>query len=131
MNISSTKLHLTRLPQKTPCPTGDCPQDARAECRAELRDMVTVADNKLVIGTVSKAGAVIAGTLGFGAFTSGGALGMAGAAVGGAAAIGLAVYGFQQEKSAKEEFRAAFQKADETGCYTREELYQWYEENFG
>lgn len=140
MRISSTRLHLTNratgAPNSSACESGDCSADERAQCRADLRDMVTMADNKLVTSLFPKLGGGLAGVgaLGLGIKTAQGAIGPAvgvtGTLVAGAAGVGLYLYGNKQEKLAEEMFNAAFDKADETGCYTREELYQWYFDNF-
>jgi outer membrane lipoprotein SlyB len=97
--------------------------------------MVIQADNSLVVGTLMMAGSVVTGLLaavaGVGTLSGqfGTTLGLAGTLVGGAAAVGLHLATNEKDSQAKQQMYAAFQRADETGCYTRDELYRWYREN--
>ena len=94
--------------------------------------MVIESDNILVAGTLFQAGTLVAGMLTAGAVLgtlTGSAqtgLGLAGSLVGGVATTGLYMMKKSKDETAVAKFNEAFQKADETGCYTRDELYQWY-----
>jgi hypothetical protein len=135
MNISSTKLHLTTLQKQNNCKPADCSDEAREECRGEIQDMVIQADNSLVVGTLMMAGSLAIGLLTGGAAIGtlsgqhGTGLGLAGTVIGGAATVGLHIARKKKESQAIQQMDAAFQRADETGCYSRDELYRWYQEN--
>ena len=139
MNISSTKLHLTnaKLSNKAlACKPGDCSAQDREACRAEIRDMVVHSDNTLVSGTLIHIGSLFASAaaagfaLGTLSGTTNAVIGVAGALIGGAATVGLHTLHKGKDKQAAQQFKAAFDRAEDTGCYQRDELYQWYLENF-
>ena len=130
MNISSSMRHLTT--HRSACKPGDCPVEERKKCRQEIRDMVIESDNALVTSTLFTAGAVVAGFLtagqAIGTLTGslGTGLGIVGTVIGGAATAGCYTMKVKKDQEAISKFQEAFERADETGCYTREELYDWY-----
>jgi len=115
------------------CRPGSCSGEEMEQCRAEIRDMVIEADNILTYGTLALAGTFVAPTIGF--FLAGTlqasspSLAMASAAIGGVAGLGSFLYSRHLDGVATEAMEAAYQRADDTGCYTREELYRWYRDH--
>lgn len=134
MNISSSTRHLTT--PRSACKPGDCPVEERKKCRQEIRDMVIESDNALVVSTLFMVGAMAAGVLtagqAIGTMTGsiGTGIGIVGTAVGGVATAGLYTMKGKKEEQALTRFNQAFDRADETGCYTRAELFEWYRRNF-
>lgn len=130
MNITSTRFRPTQ--SQPACKPGDCGADQRKQCRQEIRDMVIQADNHLVGSTLYMAGRMVAGMATAGAIV--GALvgnvdtGMCVAAsvIGGAATFGLHHLKTSKDDQAKAKMSEALTRVDETGCYTREELFEWY-----
>jgi len=134
MNINSTKkLHLTKPNHN--CKPGDCSVEDRKACRAEIRDMVVESDNILMQSTLLEIGSFVTGLMTAGTalatFTGNAnvALGIAGSVVGGAATVGLQSLYRSKEEQAEEKFYAAFDRAEQTGCYEHDELYRWYREH--
>ena len=130
MNI--TRTNIRPIAPRVACKPGDCGADQRKECRQEIRNMVIEADNHLVASTLYMAGRLVAGVATAGAvvglLTGNANTGMTLAAtvIGGAATFGLHHMKTSKDAQAIAKMGEAIAKVDETGCYTREELFEWY-----